>query len=255
VRHRGAGDRVDVLRREPALEHQVDRGHHRLQADPVADEVRRVVGPHDALAELLATEPFDPRLGLGAGVGTRDQLEQLHVARWIEEVSDHEVLAERLAPADHHVCDPQARGVRRDHRVRRGELLELLEQRLLDIEPLDDRLDDQIGLGHQPEVVLEVADRDQGLVARMHERRRLGLLELVERAGREPVALGLRLLLGLGELGRHDVEQDHRDAGVGTMSGDAAAHHAGAEHGDTTDRGSSRGSRHGANHSAATVVV
>ena len=36
------------------------------------------------------------RLGLGRGLGAGDELEQLHVARRVEEVRDHEVLLELL---------------------------------------------------------------------------------------------------------------------------------------------------------------
>ena len=58
----------------------------------------------------------------------------------------------------HHLRDGQARGVRRDDGVRREQRLELLEQRALDVEILDDDLDDEVALGGVGEVVLDVAD-------------------------------------------------------------------------------------------------
>ena len=57
-----------------------------------------------------------------------------------------------------------------------------LEQRLLDVEALDDRLDDQIAILGLLEVILEVAGRYQDRVARVRERRGLRFLELVERS-------------------------------------------------------------------------
>ena len=46
----------------------MDRREHRVQTDPVADEVRRVLRPHDALAEHLAAEVLDARLVIGRGL-------------------------------------------------------------------------------------------------------------------------------------------------------------------------------------------
>ena len=40
-----------------------------------------------------------------------------------------------------------------------------------------------------------------------------------------PLAIALRSL----RVFRHDVEQQHRHAGIGDLGGDAAAHHAGAD--------------------------
>ena len=56
-----AGDGVDVLRREAVLEHLVDRRHHRVRADAVADEVRRVLAEDDALAEHVLAEAANAR--------------------------------------------------------------------------------------------------------------------------------------------------------------------------------------------------
>src|SRR5262249_8359272 len=106
-------------------------------------------------------------------------------------------------------------------------LLEPLEQRALDVEPLDDGLDHEIDIGDLAEIVLEISDRHEDRVARMRERRGLRLERLRERAGGDRIAIALR---------RDDIEQDDGDAGVGAMSRDAAAHHAGSEHGNATDR-------------------
>ncbi|MEI9984975.1 MAG: hypothetical protein WDN69_18270 [Aliidongia sp.] len=54
-----------------------------------------------------------------------------------------------------------------------------------------------------------------------------------------PSAIALRFVATL----RHDVQQDDRDAGIGDMGGDAAAHHAGAEYGGFLDRHDQTASR------------
>jgi len=53
---------------------------------------------------------------------------------------------------------------------------------LLDVQPFDHGLDDPVAVGEQREVVLEIAGRDPARVLLGHERRRLGLPELVEGA-------------------------------------------------------------------------
>src|SRR5262249_45682736 len=126
------------------------------------------------------------------------------------------------------------RRVRRDQRVGAGELLEALEQLLLDVEPLDDGLDDEVAVLHAREIVFEVSDRDQDRVARVHECSRLGLAQLVERSRGNAIARGLRRVRC--ELAGNDVEQDDGDARVGAVRGDAAAHHACTEHGNASDR-------------------
>ena len=236
VTHRHAGQRVEVLGRQALLDHQVDRRHHRVGADAVRHEVGGVLGPHQALAHLVLAPVGDAGLARVRGVGAGHQLEELHVARRVEEVGHQEVLAEPLAAALEHLGDAQAAGVGRDDRLAAEQLVELGEQRALDVEPLDDRLDDQIAVGDLREIVVEVAGGDERGVAHVAERGRLALLQLLEGAGGDGVLRRLRAALGVGELGRHDVEEEHRDPGVGEVGGDAATHHAGAEDGDLADR-------------------
>ncbi len=128
--------------------------------------------------------------------------------------------------------------------MRCRELLELLEQRLLDVEPLDDRFQDQVAVANLREVIFEVADRHQHRVAGVRERGGLGLLELLERAGGERVSVASALAVG-----RHDVQKYDGNAGIRTVGGDAAAHDACTEHGDTADRLS-----HAPDHSAGRGV-
>jgi hypothetical protein len=81
-----AGERVDRVEAEAEGGGVVQCRQDREHADPVADEVGRVLGVHDALAQRRHEEGLQAvehrRVRRGAG----DQLGQVHVARRVEEV-------------------------------------------------------------------------------------------------------------------------------------------------------------------------
>jgi hypothetical protein len=64
----------------------------------------------------------------------------------------------------------------------------------------------------------------------------LRLQRLGERTGGERIACRLGWV---GVLGGNDIEEDDGNARIGTVGGNPAPHHAGAEHCDATDRSSS----------------
>jgi hypothetical protein len=166
VAHRHAGDVVDVLRGEAVLEHLVDGRHHRVRADAVADEVRRVLADHDALAEHVLAELLDARDRLGRRVGPGHELEELHVADRVEEVHHEEALLERLAAALQHVAMRRPEVFEATIVVRGDELLELRRRAPASARALDDRLDDEVAVAHLLEVVLRVADRTEARTRR-----------------------------------------------------------------------------------------
>jgi hypothetical protein len=152
------------------------------------------------------------------------------------EVSGPEPLAAPL----HHRLDAQTRGVGGHHAVGLHQAVELGEERLLRLQPLDDGLDHQVAVLHLVQVVLDVADRDQAGEAGVHEGSGPPLHRLLQAARREAVAGGAVVLALLVEIGRDDVEQQDVHTGVGEVRGDPAAHHAAADHGCAPD-----GGRHG----------
>ncbi len=236
VRHRHAGDRVDVLGRVPELDHQVDRRHHRVRADAVADEVRSVLRDDDALAEHVLAEAPHARHRRRIRVLAGHELEELHVTDGVEEVHHDEALLEALRAARHHLRDLQAGGVRRDDRLVADLRLELLEEALLVGHALDDRLDHEIAVLHLVEIVLDVADLDEPRERRVEQRCRARLQGLLEAARGEAVARRSALRLGFGEVRGDDVEEHDRDAGVGEVRGDAAAHDACADDAGSANR-------------------
>jgi hypothetical protein len=128
------------------------------------------------------------------------------------------------------------RGVGRHGRTGLAGVLDPAIERLLDRDVFQHRLDDPIGLGQAAQIVLDIAGLDQPGVARVHQGRGIAFQQLFDRALGDGVAVD-------GALG-HDVEQQHRHAGIGDMRGDAGAHDAGAD-----DRGLGDG------HQAASSTV
>ena len=122
----------------------------------------RVLRDDDALAETAIGEAADCVDDGRVGVGGRDQLEQMQVARRIEEVRAERIVAGSVRER------PSASAA-----IGMPDVFELtiafgpgsasiaLEQRLLDVEPLDDRFDDPVGCRERGQVVVEAAGGDQ----------------------------------------------------------------------------------------------
>ena len=114
------------------------------RAADVVDEERRAVGAQHRLARHAAADRHHgvrhPRRGLEAG----DDLDQPHQRHRIEEVHAADALGVLALRRDR--GDRERGGVRRDDGLGPDQLVELGEQRLLGVEPLDDGLDDDVGL-------------------------------------------------------------------------------------------------------------
>jgi hypothetical protein len=191
------------------------------------------------------SETRHSRISVGAG----HDFDEPHVARRIEEMGDQKVLFELIVPPLDQMAKRNRRGIGRYRRARTLELLELGVERLLDVEPFDDRLDDPVAFGHPLEMVVDIARFNELRRSLRHEGRRIGLQHLRDRTLRHGVTIAA--LLG------HDIEQQHRHAGIGDLRCDAGAHDACADHADLFD-----GFRRGADwldgllaHSAASSTV
>ena len=124
-----ARQRVHLLDREAARRELLERAHHPIDADPVADKVRRVLGDDDALAQVHARKRRDAPEHVRVGVGRRDDLEQLEVARRVEKVRAQKARLEVVAAAVHDVRDRQARRVGRDDGIGARSRLDPLHHR------------------------------------------------------------------------------------------------------------------------------
>ena len=134
---------------------------HSVQADVIADEVRRVLREHDALAEPVIGEVRDGVDDRLLRLRRRNDLEQAQVARRVEEVRAEPVAAEIVAASLSERGDRNARRVRADDRSRPARGVDLLEQRALDVEPLDDGLDDPVASREASQAGVEAGGRDQ----------------------------------------------------------------------------------------------
>ena len=88
-----AGERVHFFDGQALLEHEIGGVEHDGDADAVGDEVGRVVGEDDLLAEDAVGEGGEGGDDGGVAVRGGDDFEQAHVARRVEEVRAEEAAA------------------------------------------------------------------------------------------------------------------------------------------------------------------
>ncbi len=224
---RGTGQRIDHVERQLVRLRVRHRRQHREDADPVGDEIRRVLRAHDALAERRDDEGLERVQERRIGVLLRDQLDQVHVARRVEEVDAAEARPHRRRQRFRQRVDREPRGVRREDRVRREMRRDLRVEVALPVHPLGDRLDHEVAAGERCEIAVVVRRVDVGGAIRGRQRRGLELREPGERLVDD--AVGVAFLRG-------EIEQDDGDAGVREVRGDLRAHDAGAEDRDLANQ-------------------
>ena len=195
---------------------------HRENADAVGDEVGRVLGADDALAQRRRQEGLELIEEQRLGGVLRDQLDQMHVARGIEKMDTAEPRPQVSRAGLRQRVDRQAGGVAREDRLRADMRRDLLVKRLFPIHALGYRLDHEVASGEQREMLVVVCRRDAGGAVLCRQRRGLELLQVLDRFLRDAVRIAL--------LGRK-IEQQRRNAGVGEVRGDLRAHDARTEDG------------------------
>ena len=93
---RRSADRVDLFDRELPGDQELERAHHAVETDPIADEAWRVLGNDNALAERVVHEAADGVDHRWIRLGGRDDLEQAEVTRGVEEVRAQPAPTKRL---------------------------------------------------------------------------------------------------------------------------------------------------------------
>ena len=219
----GPGDRVDLLDRvspvAPAPRRSASAPNRPRR---LAMKFGRVLRDDDALAEPPVGELGDAADDRRIGVGGRDDLEQVQVARRIEEVRAEPVLPERVGPAFGDARERNAGGVRADDACRRAIALDAREQRLLDVEPLDDRLDDPVGGARAG----EIGRRSCRCVI---SARRVRVVKNGSGLSAARASSPSRAASAVTS------SSSDGHAGIGQVRGDLRAHRAGAEHGRGAD--------------------
>ncbi len=164
-----AGQCIDFIDLKIALLHQVDCLDHPVHTKTVADKTRHISSAHRSFAQHLSSEPLDGLDTRGVRLGSRNGLEQVQVARWIEEVRTEESLSEAVRTSLDQTIHRNARRVAGDDGRFGEQTIQSLEERAFGLELLDDCLDNPITRPQLIEIVLGIADFDQGHPAGIHE--------------------------------------------------------------------------------------
>ena len=200
------------------------RRQHREHADAIGDEVGRVLGAHHALAERGDQEGFELIEQRRRGILLRDQLDQMHVARRVEEMDAAKARPQRRGTGFGERVDRQARGIAGEDRLCPDVRRHLFVQRLLPVHALGDRLDHQVAARKQR------AGAGRSWPGRCSRRDPWSPAATARACLRLSIAF-CAMPFGSPSLAARSNSSD-RNAGIGEMRGDLRAHDAGAEHGD-----------------------
>src|SRR5215216_3074026 len=99
-----------------------------MNAEAVRNESRNVACDDDPFAEEALAEGSHTRDDVRARALGGDELEQVQIPRWIEEVRSEEPSPKRVGPRFDERADRNGRRIRRHDRRRFDDRLELLEQ-------------------------------------------------------------------------------------------------------------------------------
>ena len=204
---------VDILDRGNAGLDQADGLVDHRDQDLVDDEARSLSDLDRLLADLLG-EVVDEVEGLLRGVGTADNLNELHAGHGVEEVHADDGVLE----AEAHLGDGERRGVGGKDGALLAHLIELAEQLALGAHLFLDALDDEVSVSGGGLLLDEdvVEDRVLGLFGH------LALLDALLQGS------GELILVALSGSDAGSVHQSGVALGREDLS-DAAAHGTGAE--------------------------
>ena len=163
--------------------------------------------------------------GRRAGAAVRDHLEQTVLGRVVEVVQADEAVGPGGLVSE--IAHVEARGVRGQDGLGRADLVEFFEEIRLDLLVLEDGLDHDVGVGHGLEVGgARDAGEDLVHLLRLED---LAFDPLLQQAPDRPQAALDELVL---QVDHHD-----RDALLGDLLDDSAAHVAGTDDTDFLDLG------------------
>jgi len=155
-----ASQRVDLVESQAQTSRVVQGGQDREHADPVADEVRRVLRVHHALAQGSGEKSFQTFEHVRVSAATRNQFGQVHVARRVEEVHAAKPRPYRIGQRVGHGVDAQPGRIGSHHGVRCDVAGDLAVQIQFPVHPLGDRLDDQVAAVEQVQAGVVIGRHD-----------------------------------------------------------------------------------------------
>jgi hypothetical protein len=156
------------------------------------------------------------------GVGRRsgDQLDQMHVARGIEEVHAAEPRSQRCGQRVGQRGQREPGRIGRQNRIRRHVRRDLRVQVALPVDAFGDRLDHEVAVGEQRKVAAVVCRRDRRRQVLRAQWRGLELREAGNAFADDAVRVAVLC---------RQVEQNDRHIRIDQVRGDLRAHDAGAE--------------------------
>ena len=223
-----AGERVDFFDGEIAFHRELLNGSAEEAADAVGDEVRRILARHHAFAQAavaeVGTKSMTSRIGFRAG----NQLHQVQVARRIEEVRAQEMAGGSRPRSLRRSCAAECRWC-----WWKGWCRACAAASTFSTEPrLMSRFSATASMiQSQSASLARSSSKLPGVIKQRLSGSRKIRRDAVWR--RSQCRSARRRSVGL--IGKDDIEQNGRNAGVGEMRGDARTHGSGAENGNTTN--------------------
>ena len=215
----GAGQVIDHIEGQAEAFGVVERHGHAGGADAVGDEVGRVVGAQHALAQGAGEKGFEVvEDGRGRG-GDADDLDQVHVARRVEEMHAAEARLQLRRQGFGQAMDGDARGIGGEDGVLTHMRGDLAVEVVLPLDALGDGLDDEVAFRQADEVVVVVGRFDE--VGQLRHAQGCGILLLQCLDGLQCNAVFRTFLC-------REVEQDGRDFRIDQVRRNLRAHHSGA---------------------------
>src|ERR1043166_5387485 len=171
--YRFAGYLIDLGRRQAHLKHFVNGDHHSERADTIGDEIRTILRWNNSFTEPLIEKAGNFARDLAAGLRARNDLDQLHIPRRVEEMNSEKMLLEIVGEGLDDRCNRQAARVRRDDRAWFAIIFHLCKELVFDVKIFYDSLYQQIAIIQLLDFVDKIAGPDELRVAGEHERSRL----------------------------------------------------------------------------------
>ncbi len=211
-----AGQVVHHVVGQAKVFHLLHGRQHAGNADAVGNEVGCVVRAHHAFAQATGDEGFQVVQNLRLRGGRVDQLHQVHIARWVEEVDAAKARFDGFRQRFRQFGDAQARGVAGHNRTFSDEGRDLVVQVGLPVHALGNGFDDEVAACEQRHMLFVIGRLNQRGVFGHAQRCGLELFQALNRFGDDAI---FRAFFGW------QIKQNNWHFAIDQMGGDLRTHH------------------------------